>query len=1190
MRDRGDPFRELAESLGQLDPGLSAAERTAFIAQAKKQMATGTEGLRDVVAGLGFPRAIRCLVVIDQFEELFTSGVTKGEQVRYIDTLLAAAAPKTDSRIHVVITLRADFYSQCWVHQELPKRIAANQFAVQRMSKEQLREAIEKPLTLAGVHAEPGLVDTLLAEVGDEPGNLPLLEHALEQLWEKRTSGMITNAAYEEIGRLKGSLRKHADQAYQTLGDEKKRAIARKILVRLTQLGEGSQDTRRRAPKAELIASAGGEAEGELVLNKLVSARLITVGEEQQTRRDVVEVAHEALIREWPLLREWVSEDREDLRVERAILQAAGEWKTFGKDSGALLKGARLIQAEEWSARHARELPKEASEFLRASIADRDEELQKEKDRQQEQIDSAKRLSAEAEARAVAEQRARESAEGRALSEARVAEAARKSATRTTWFSAALAFLLFGSLVLVWYAQRQRAVAESRQLASQAEEAQNNGDPLTGLKLAIQAGRRYKTEEAYRALSSALSYPRPVLIIKGGTKFPPSVDISPDGTRVASASGDNTAQVYAVDTGRLLAKLSGHKEVVTNVSFSLDGKRAVTVSNDKTARIWDSDSGRLVATLIGHQDRVYHAEFSKDGKQVVTDGADHTARVWDAESGRSMVVLKGDQEDFYLSSFCPDGKTVVTNEVGTARIWDTNSGRSLVALKADGSGSTFSEDCKRRLTFGGQSYARLWDTMNGHLITTMRGTPQGNVVAALSPDKELAIIAGGDDTAQVWTVEKGELLGSLSGHQKKINSVAFSEDGKLLITASDDKTARVWGLTDEEAMPSTTLTGHQSGVVYAFFSQNGKRLVTASNDGMARVWNLDSGRGRMILGDQEESSRVFISPSGKRAITIDDMVRVRDAQSGEVVSMLGSYERRNGVDALFSEDNKRVLIKRLGGMEVWDVDSGRLFLKLSQDQSCGYSAALSENGKRLANICKDNTVNIWDVDNRRLIATLRGHEKDVYRVLFSPDDKLVLTASKDMTARIWDAESGYSLVTLMGHEGTVDNAAFSPDSKHVVTASQDKTARVWDAKSGRPLVTLKGHQDFVNTAVFSPDGRWVVTASADKTARIWDAENGRSLVTLTGHEDAVNSAVFSRDVKRVVTASGDNTARIWDAKSGRLLETLSGLGDSVDHAAFIMDGRQVITASIDGTARIYIVDFEDLLNWAETQLPKEVGQ
>jgi len=254
----GDPFRELAESLAQLDSGLSAADSTAFVAEAKRQMATGTEGLRNAIAGLRIRRATRVLVVIDQFEELFTTGAGKDEQLRYIDTLLAAVPTETDHRVHVVITLRADFYSQCWVHPDLPKRIAANQFAVQRMDRAQLREAIQKPLALAGIRTEPGLVDTLLNEVGDEPGNLPLLEHALENLWEKRAAGVITNAAYENIGRLKGSLRNYADHAYETLGNEKRRAIARKILVRLTQLGEGSQDTRRRTTKTELLAAAGG--------------------------------------------------------------------------------------------------------------------------------------------------------------------------------------------------------------------------------------------------------------------------------------------------------------------------------------------------------------------------------------------------------------------------------------------------------------------------------------------------------------------------------------------------------------------------------------------------------------------------------------------------------------------------------------------------------------------------------------------------------------------------------------------------------------------------------------------------------------------------------------------------------------------------------------------------------------------
>ena len=178
----GDPFRELAEALTRLAPELSPAESAAFVAEAKRQFESGAEGLRNAVAALQIPNRHRVLIVIDQFEELFTNGQAKEEQIRYIDTLLAAAPRNQDHRIHIAVTLRADFYSHCWVHPELPKRIAANQFPIQRMDRTHLREAIVKPLALAGVSAESGLVEALLNEVGDEPGNLPLLEHALEQL------------------------------------------------------------------------------------------------------------------------------------------------------------------------------------------------------------------------------------------------------------------------------------------------------------------------------------------------------------------------------------------------------------------------------------------------------------------------------------------------------------------------------------------------------------------------------------------------------------------------------------------------------------------------------------------------------------------------------------------------------------------------------------------------------------------------------------------------------------------------------------------------------------------------------------------------------------------------------------------------------------------------------------------------
>jgi len=387
VRPGDDPFRELAEGLCDLNPGMPASEKAAFLGNRKERLSTAKEELRSAIASL-VPGGTRTLLVVDQFEELFTSAARLDDRTRkaeaekrraYIDSLFYAASSETSRPVHVLITLRADFYSYCWEHPELTKRMSANQYNVRRASAERLRDVIEKPLALAGAKAQPGLVDDILSDAGDEPGNLPLLEHALSQLWDKRAGSEITHEAYKQIGRLSGALRNHADSVLKGLGQEN-RPLARKIFLSLTQLGEEAEDTRRRVKKADLIALGVGSDQTERVLKVLTDARLLTstraVDSSQEEPADpasesrkpdeILEVSHEALIREWPELRKWVDDSRDELQFERRVFEATAEWEKGEKDVGLLWSGTRLARASEWSQKHEIEVPPKVRAFLDA--------------------------------------------------------------------------------------------------------------------------------------------------------------------------------------------------------------------------------------------------------------------------------------------------------------------------------------------------------------------------------------------------------------------------------------------------------------------------------------------------------------------------------------------------------------------------------------------------------------------------------------------------------------------------------------------------------------------------------------------------------------------------------------------------------------------------------------------------------
>jgi DNA-binding winged helix-turn-helix (wHTH) protein/KaiC/GvpD/RAD55 family RecA-like ATPase len=384
FRPSNSPFDYLADVLpSQLAPDLRLKERSEFIADCRDKFPAGRDALRNAitalvnVADLTMEQAerTRVLLVVDHFEELFT--LTHDPKIRrqYIDALLAASHMDGAIPVHLVLVLRSDFYSHCLEHEGLNRCLAANLYKVPQMTALQLRESIEKRLAMASAKAEPGLIDSILEDVGTEPAKLALLEYALSQLWEKcggfgRT---LTHRAYKEVGRLRGPLGRHAGHVYQGILEENRKKLAQKIFLELIQTGEGMQDTRRRVAKEHLFY-LGDPQQIELLLADLATSRLITTGSDGD--HSFAEVSHEMLLREWDSLREWIRENREDLQWERRLYQAAKDWHLLRREDAALLRGTLLQQGEQWLLRHPRANAL-LRDFLQASIAARAEAVPK---------------------------------------------------------------------------------------------------------------------------------------------------------------------------------------------------------------------------------------------------------------------------------------------------------------------------------------------------------------------------------------------------------------------------------------------------------------------------------------------------------------------------------------------------------------------------------------------------------------------------------------------------------------------------------------------------------------------------------------------------------------------------------------------------------------------------------------------
>ena len=526
-----------------------------------------------------------------------------------------------------------------------------------------------------------------------------------------------------------------------------------------------------------------------------------------------------------------------------------------------------------------------------------------------------------------------------------------------------------------------------------------------------------------------------------------SVQFSPDGKRVVTASSDNTTRVWDAQTGQPLTEPLKDAGQVDSAQYSPDGKWVVTASGDNTARVWDTQTGQPLTEPLKHVGWVTSAQFSRDGKRVVTASYDNTARVWDAQTGQPLIEpLK--HADLVLSAkFSPDGKRVVTASWDrTARVWDAQTGQPLTEpLKHAGGvySAQFSRDGKRVVTASGNA-ARVWDAWTDQPVTEPLKHLAMVLSVQFSPDgKRLVTVA--TNAAWVWDAQTGQPLTEPLKHADLVLSAKFSLDGKRLVTASRDKTARVWDA--QTGQPLTEPLNHADQVYSAQFSPDGKRLVTASRDKTARVW--DAQTGQPLTEPLNHAGDVYsaqFSPDGKRVVTA-------------------------------SGDNTA---------RVWDAQTGQPLTEPLKHAGLVVSAQFSSDGKRVVTASYDLTARVWDAQTGQPLTEPLKHDIGVNSAQFSPDGKRVVTASGDNTARVWDAQTGQPLTEPLKHASAVNSAQFSPDGKRLVTASLDNTARVWDAQTGQPLTEPLKHAGLVVSAQFSSDGKRVVTASEDRTTRVWD--------------------------------------------------------------------------------------------------------
>ncbi|MDM0053751.1 tetratricopeptide repeat protein [Variovorax sp. J22R115] len=352
-----------AAMLPLLEPGMSEVDRLGETQKLADQFMAGRTRLRDVVRRVLElqPGTQRLLLVVDQWEELFTLTENADQRQCFIDNLLEATLA---SALNVVLTLRGDYFGRAVTSQrELSDRLQGAQVNLGPMTEEELRCAVVKPAKQVGLEFETNLVELILEHAVGEPGHLPLLEFVLRELWEKRQGGVMHRAAYDAMGQLEGAIAKRADALYEELtrSDPQAEQRIRSIVLRLVRPGEGELDTRRRVLLEDF------DAPTTKLVEQLATARLLVSSADVGGQSRTVEVAHEALIARWKRLREWVDGDRQFLAWRQRLDDDVAEWQRQKRSSGLLLQGLRLAEARDWMKRRREDLSKRECAYIRAS-------------------------------------------------------------------------------------------------------------------------------------------------------------------------------------------------------------------------------------------------------------------------------------------------------------------------------------------------------------------------------------------------------------------------------------------------------------------------------------------------------------------------------------------------------------------------------------------------------------------------------------------------------------------------------------------------------------------------------------------------------------------------------------------------------------------------------------------------------
>ena len=1215
-RNQGaDQARALAENLRQ-DPGSLS------LAASQDAAAANAGGV---------------LLIVDQFEELFTLCDSTEERAEFIRILLNAGGPETKGSLMLVLVLRADFYAECAQFDELRAAISSHQEYIGPMSPEELRRAIELPARKGGWRFEPGLVDLMIEDAGSEPGALPLLSHALLETWNRRSGHTMLMVSYHEAGGVKGAIARTAEWILTQRLSASQQLVARNIFLRLTSVSEGVQETRRKAALDELLTGTAGDESRQEVLDLLVDARLVTVEE------GTVQVAHEALIREWPRLRGWIDENRTGLRIQRRLTEASAEWQRLMKDEGLLYRGVRLSEAQEWARTNPEGLNPLEAEFLAESTHLVEREQRQREEQQQRELEAAQKL-AEAE-RQKAENEARSAAQLKrravyltaalggvgllvilavilmisALNNGR--QAARNAATAEAASTQAVAQQATAE------AERARAELEvqhsnARQLSALSQNALLENSPQRSLLLAIEANDLARSSADPDGLFLANSLWQSIT----GTGGLPLLhqdhsiyvlSLSPDNRWLASAALNEPIKVWdlqASDPQANPISLSGHTDFISGLVFTPDGRHLYSASYDGSVRRWDlsaADPALTVLTANPNAGKVQIISVSGDGSRVITGCADGSLAIWNFARGSVAspeLALKGHQKPIFAMALSQDDRWLLTGDSGgEVRLWDLKSQdpqasmRILPGHESAVYATAISPDGHWAATGGEDDLVHLWDLTAPDLAGSpilLSGHSQYIGHLVFSPDSRWLVSGSGDATLRRWDLKAVSIQDSsltFSGHTDDIWGVKISLDGKWLISFSLDHNIRVWPLATVSAVPGMVFSGHDSVVTAAIITSDSHYLYSSSDDASIRRWDLTAASPLslpiLLQGHTVGINDLAFALDGLKLYSAgaDGTIGVWDLKTNQRLETWKDHTKSIYSFSLNADQTRLATAGFDGQVSVYDLTAPQdpLLWKLSGFADPVVGTRFSNDGRWLYVISQDGTLRSYDLtaaDVKSSGVSVLAHQNGIQFLGLSPDGRWLATGGWDWFVRLWDLKGAGLTKAAYELENCTGPLAFSRDGS-TLAAVCDTDVRTWSMRdpSAEPRI-LAGSQGLVYILGLSPDGRWLAVAGDYGMVWIWDLQSNSNqpAFTLRGHINEINTLTYTPDSRYIITAAKDQTVRVWDLSSPdpSAASLILRTPQVVYSLAVSQDNNWLATGELEGEIRLWPLDLASVRNTA----------